>query len=108
RLWDAGIKAEFSWKVKPKLPAQFKSAEVNGVPFAIILGDEEVAAGKCKIKEMGLPDGHAEKEGVMVEMADLEKEVRVRLEKAGGAGGLVNGVDGLSLGDVTKEAASTS
>ncbi|KAK3071694.1 Cytoplasmic and mitochondrial histidine tRNA synthetase [Teratosphaeriaceae sp. CCFEE 6253] len=108
RLWDAGIKAEFSWKVKPKLPAQFKSAEVNGVPFAIILGDEEVAAGKCKIKEMGLPDGHAEKEGVMIEMADLEKEVRVRLEKAGGAGGLVNGVDGLTLGDVAKEAASTS
>ncbi|QIW96228.1 hypothetical protein AMS68_001746 [Peltaster fructicola] len=80
RLWDAGIKAEFSWKVKPKLPQQFKAAEANGVPFAIILGDEELAAGKCKIKEMGLPEGHAEKEGVMIELADLVEEVKKRIE----------------------------
>jgi len=32
-------KAEFLYKVKPKLPAQFKAAEQNGVPFALILGD---------------------------------------------------------------------
>lgn len=27
KLWDAGIKAELTYKVKPKLPAQFKAAE---------------------------------------------------------------------------------
>ncbi|GAB7341582.1 hypothetical protein MBLNU457_7789t1 [Dothideomycetes sp. NU457] len=82
RLWDQGIKAEFSWKVKPKLPQQFKAAEANGVPFAVILGDEELAAGKCKIKEMGLPDGHPEKEGVLIEMDRLIEEVRERLDRS--------------------------
>lgn len=82
RLWDQGIKAEFSWKVKPKLPQQFKAAETNGVPFAVILGDEELAAGKCKIKEMGLPDGHPEKEGVLIEMDRLVEEVRERLDRS--------------------------
>jgi histidyl-tRNA synthetase len=33
------VKSEFLYKVKPKLPAQFKAAEQNGVPFALILGD---------------------------------------------------------------------
>lgn len=82
RLWDVGIKAEFSWKVKPKLPAQFKAAEVNGVPFAIILGEQELAEGIVKLKEMGLPEGHPEKDGVAVELANLEKEVKRRIDKS--------------------------
>ncbi|GAB1733463.1 hypothetical protein NU195Hw_g9367t1 [Hortaea werneckii] len=99
RLWDAGIKAEFSWKVKPKLPQQFKAAEANGVPFAVILGEDELKAGKCKVKEMGLPEGHAEKEGVMVELENLEEEVRGRIEKANARAGdaLAGGMGGLSV-----------
>ncbi|SLM40089.1 histidyl-trna synthetase [Lasallia pustulata] len=80
-LWDAGIKAEFSYKLKPKLPAQFKSAETGGVPFAVILGEDEQAQGKVKVKEMGLPEGHPEKDGVMVLLKDLASEVRSRLRK---------------------------
>ncbi|EME38290.1 hypothetical protein DOTSEDRAFT_29354 [Dothistroma septosporum NZE10] len=79
RLWDAGIKAEFSWKVKPKLPQQFKAAEANSVPFAVILGDDELAAGQVKIKEMGLPEGHAEKDGVLVQLDNLVQEVQTRI-----------------------------
>jgi histidyl-tRNA synthetase len=82
RLWDAGIKAEFNWKVKPKLPAQFKAAETNGVPFALILGEEELKAGQCKLKEMGLPDGHPEKEGIAIEMEKLEEQVAERIERS--------------------------
>ena len=98
-LWDAGVKdgillscvfgslantsqqAEFSYKLKPKLPAQFKSAETGGVPFAVILGEEEQAQGKVKIKEMGLAEGHSEKDGVMVDLKDLVAEVRARLKR---------------------------
>lgn len=80
-LWDAGIKAEFSWKVKPKLPQQFKAAEAGGVPFAVILGQDEIKAGKVKIKEMGLPEGHAEKDGIEVETSALVEEIRSRLSK---------------------------
>ncbi|KAI5867059.1 hypothetical protein GGS23DRAFT_553356 [Durotheca rogersii] len=80
-LWGAGIKAEFNYKVKPRLPNQFKAAEVNGVPFAVILGDEELAQGKVKIKEMGLRDDHPEKEGVLVNLSDLVNEVKQRLQR---------------------------
>ncbi|TIA18216.1 histidyl-tRNA synthetase [Aureobasidium pullulans] len=82
RLWDAGVKAEFNWKVKPKLPAQFKAAETNGVPFALILGEEELKAGQCKLKEMGLPDGHPEKEGVPIAMDKLEEQVKEVIERS--------------------------
>ncbi|KAL7273186.1 Cytoplasmic and mitochondrial histidine tRNA synthetase [Rhizina undulata] len=78
-LWDAGIKAEFSYKMKPKLPQQFASAEKNGVPFAVVLGEDEVKAGMVKIKEMGLPEGHPEKNGVDVKLVDLVKEIKSKI-----------------------------
>ncbi|KAJ5393340.1 uncharacterized protein N7487_010981 [Penicillium crustosum] len=81
KLWSAGIKAEFSYKLKPKLPQQFKAAEQGSIPFGIILGEEELAAGKCRIKEMGLPEGHPEKEGVEVELSSLVPELQTRLAK---------------------------
>ena len=104
RLWDAGIKAEFLYKVKPKLPAQFKAADHGGVPFAVILGEEEQAMGKVKIKELGLQEGHPEKDGVLVELQDLIEEVKSRLAKKrtedgteDGAGLLAAQVDGLKI-----------
>lgn len=81
RLWAAGIKAEFLYKVKPRIPAQFKAAESGGVPFAVILGDDEWAAGKVKIKELGLRDGHPEKEGVDVTLDELVAQVKVRMAR---------------------------
>ncbi|WPB01896.1 Cytoplasmic and mitochondrial histidine tRNA synthetase [Cercospora beticola] len=107
RLWDAGIKAEFLWKTKPRLPAQFKAAETNGVPFAVILGDDELAAGKCKIKEMGLPEGHPEKEGVSIDMANLIEEVKVRISRQATTATLSNGVSSISLDVEAKEAPKT-
>ena len=94
-LWDAGIKAEFAYKQKPKLPAQFKSAEQSGIPFAVILGEDEQAQGKVKIKEMGLPEGHPEKDGVMVDAKDLVHEVREKLKMKAESDGLVEGMNDL-------------
>lgn len=110
QLWDAGVKvissffpttglrlyiqrqlslthmspfwqAEFTHKLKPKLPSQFKSAEANSVPFAAILGEDELAAGKIRVKEMGLPEGHPEKDGVLVDLVTLPEEIKRRLDK---------------------------
>ena len=81
RLWDAKIKAEYLYKAKPKLPAQFKAADHNGVPFAVILGEDEQAMGKIKIKELGLQEGHPEKDGVLVDLTNLIPEVKERLAK---------------------------
>ena len=94
-LWDAGIKAEFAYKQKPKLPAQFKSAEQSGIPFAVILGEDEQALGKVKIKEMGLPEGHPEKDGVLVDTENLVQEVRDRLRRKAECEGLVGGIQEL-------------
>lgn len=96
RLWDAGIKAEFAYKQKPKLPAQFKSAEQNGIPFAVILGEDEQAQGKVKVKELGLPEGHADKDGVLVPLDDLVAEVRMRLRKKAESEDMVDGLNGMN------------
>ena len=45
----------------------------------MILGEDEQAQGKVKIKEMGLPEGHPEKDGVLVNLQDLVAEVKKRL-----------------------------
>lgn len=74
------MQAEFSYKVKPKLPQQFKAAEAAGIPFGVILGEDELATGQVKIKEMGLPEGHPEKEGVLVELKNLADEVKRRIQ----------------------------
>lgn len=102
-LWDAGIKAEFAYKQKPKLPAQFKSAEQNGIPFAVILGEDEQAQGKVKIKELGLPEGHPEKDGVMVDSKDLVQEVRERLREKAEGDGIVEGLNGISASEAVKK-----
>ncbi|KAL8704764.1 MAG: hypothetical protein Q9201_002074 [Fulgogasparrea decipioides] len=98
-LWDAGIKAEFSYKLKQKLQAQFKAADANGVPFAVILGEDEEKAGKVKIKELSLPEGHPEKDGVMVNKTDLVQEVRSRLEKHEATDAVTASLNGLDTAD---------
>ena len=77
------IQAEFFYKVKPKLPQQFAGAEKNGVPYAVVLGEDELAAGMVKIKEMGLPDKHPEKNGIDVKLENLVEEVRARISLRG-------------------------
>ncbi|KAL4802057.1 hypothetical protein BDV18DRAFT_65897 [Aspergillus unguis] len=81
QLWKAGIRAEFAQSVKPKLPQQFKLAEAGGIPLAVILGEEELAAGKVKLKELGLPDGHPEKDGALISREDLVEEIKKKLNK---------------------------
>lgn len=46
----------------------------------MILGEDELASGQVKIKEMGLPEGHPEKEGVLVEIKKLVDEVKLRID----------------------------
>lgn len=84
------------------MPQQFKAAEANGVPFAIFLGDDEVAQGNVKIKEMGLRDGHPEKEGVLVSLDNMVEEVRTRLERKKALENVVQQAEGLKVVDGIK------
>ncbi len=69
------------YKSKPKLDKQFKAAEMDGVPFCVVIGEDEMAQGKVKIKQMGLPEGDPEKEGVLVNLSDIVPELKRRLEQ---------------------------
>ncbi|KAJ6606804.1 histidyl-tRNA synthetase, partial [Mycena sp. CBHHK59/15] len=50
-LREGGIKADFLAKKKPKLTAQFAAGEQDEVPFAVILGADELKAGDVTVKE---------------------------------------------------------
>ncbi|KAK4136488.1 histidyl-tRNA synthetase [Trichocladium antarcticum] len=102
RLWDAGIKAEFLYKVKPKLQNQFKAAEAGGVPFALILGEDELAQGKAKLKEMGLPEDHPLKEGELINLDKLAEEVQLRLTRREQLDGMTQQAEGLKVVDGIK------
>lgn len=92
------------YKVKPKVPQQFKAAENNGVPFAIFLGDDEVAQGNVKIKEMGLRDGHPEKEGILVSLDNMVAELKLRLERKKALEDIAQQAEGLKVVDGIKSA----
>jgi histidyl-tRNA synthetase len=88
------LHAEFLYKVKLKLNDQLKAAEVDGVPVAVMIGEDEVARGKFKIEEMGLRKGHPKKHGVLVKLADIVTEIRRRLRRKANLDGLVQGAEG--------------
>ncbi|KAJ7729092.1 hypothetical protein DFH07DRAFT_218378 [Mycena maculata] len=50
-LRERGIKADFLAKKKPKLTAQFAAGEQDEVPFAVILGADELKNGQVTVKE---------------------------------------------------------
>ncbi|GAB1526714.1 Cytoplasmic and mitochondrial histidine tRNA synthetase [Rhizoctonia solani] len=49
-LWDVGIKAEYMYKITPRLDAQFKVMDKELIPYAVMLGPDEVKEGKVKVK----------------------------------------------------------
>lgn len=85
------------YKIKPRLPNQFKAAEANGVPYAIILGEDELAQGKVRIKELGLQDGHPEKDGVLVDESDVVVEVQERLRRKNELDAMTRQAEGLRV-----------
>ena len=50
-LWDADIKAEMAYKRNPHLLNQFQYCEKEGVPFQILVGEEELKADSVKIRD---------------------------------------------------------
>eukprot|EP01119_Soliformovum_irregulare_P000115 TRINITY_DN1009_c0_g1_i1.p1 TRINITY_DN1009_c0_g1~~TRINITY_DN1009_c0_g1_i1.p1 ORF type:complete len:491 (+),score=177.68 TRINITY_DN1009_c0_g1_i1:339-1811(+) len=51
-LWKAGIKAEFLHKANPKIQPQLNYADTNGIPLAIIFGQNEVDGNKLQLKKL--------------------------------------------------------
>lgn len=73
-LWNAGIKTEHSYKKNPKLLAQLQHCEENEIPWAIIIGEGEVARGVVKLREI------VTRQEEEVKREDLVEEVLKRLQ----------------------------
>lgn len=76
-LWAAGIKAEFGFKPNPKMADQLGYALKSGIPFMILFGEDEVAKGVVKLKDL---DAGSEEE---VNERELVEVVRERVKSVG-------------------------
>jgi histidyl-tRNA synthetase len=65
--------------------------------LSVIIGEDELAAGKVKIKENGLRDGHPEKEGVLVNLSDLVSEVKQRIQRKAELDSITQEAEGLRV-----------
>ncbi|GLI60938.1 hypothetical protein VaNZ11_003175, partial [Volvox africanus] len=74
-LWSAGVRAEFGYKPNPKMADNLGFCHENAVPYMVLFGEDELAKGVVKIKDM---DAHQE-ETVPLEL--LVPELLQRLEK---------------------------
>ncbi|XP_012263179.2 histidine--tRNA ligase isoform X3 [Athalia rosae] len=69
-LWEAGLKAEQSYKKSPKLLAQLQHCEDSGIPLVVILGEGELARGEVTLREVATRAERA------VPRANLVEEIR--------------------------------
>lgn len=75
-LWSNGIKAEILYKEKPKFLDQMNHCEKNSIPFAVILGEDELKSGVVKIKDVRNRDD----KGVDVRRDQLVQEIKNRVQ----------------------------
>lgn len=79
-LWDAGIKAEYMYKTKPKVPAQWTAVERDGVPLAVMIAPEEYGKGLIRVKEQkGKDSTEGQGKGEEVKLEDMVAYIRQKL-----------------------------
>lgn len=72
-LWSAGIRAEHSYKLNPKLLVQLQHCEEYGIPYAVVFGDSELERGVVKLREVSTRN---EEE---IQLSGLAAEIKKRL-----------------------------
>ncbi|KAI9251426.1 histidyl-tRNA synthetase [Phascolomyces articulosus] len=78
-LWDHDIKASFMFKNKPKLEKQWTMCEKDQIPFAVIIGQDELNANQVRLKDMRAKD-KSQGGGTMLQRPDLVSELKKRLK----------------------------
>lgn len=79
-LWDAGIPAEFAYKVKPRLQTQYKTCDSEVIPWAVLVGQNEISEGTVKIKSMAEKTEGVESGGVTAGRAEMVAELQKRIK----------------------------
>lgn len=78
-LWDAGIKAEFLYKKKPKLQQQFAVVDKEQIPLAVLLAPGEWANGTVRVKQQLGKDEAGDDKGTEVPLTELAAFVQSKL-----------------------------
>ncbi|PWO00484.1 histidyl-tRNA synthetase [Tilletiopsis washingtonensis] len=79
-LWDAGVKAEFLYKTKPKPAPQWAAIEKDAVPYTLIIAPEEWAAGTVRVKKQGGKDSEeGQGKGEVVALAEVAEYLKRKL-----------------------------
>jgi len=78
-LWDAGIKAEFLYKKKPKLQQQFAVVDKEQIPLAVLLAPGEWANGTVRVKQQLGKDEAGDDKGTEVPLTELAAFVQTKL-----------------------------
>jgi histidyl-tRNA synthetase len=78
QLWDAGIKASYMFKNKPRLDKQFDVCEKEMIPLAVIIGKDELENGQVRIKDMRSKN-ETQGGGATIQQADMINELKARL-----------------------------
>jgi len=72
-LWTGDVRAEHSYKKSPKMLNQLQYCEEQGIPYAIVIGESEIAAGIVKLRDIST------RQEVEVSRADMLPTVRSKL-----------------------------
>lgn len=66
-LWNANISSEYSHQDSPKFKKQLDETLERGIPFMVVFGEDEIAKGVVKLKNMKL---HTEAEIALESLID--------------------------------------
>ncbi|KAG0164214.1 Cytoplasmic and mitochondrial histidine tRNA synthetase [Apophysomyces sp. BC1034] len=78
-LWDAGIKASFMFKNKPKLDKQWAICEKDQIPIAVIIGQDELDRGIVRLKDMRSKD-ESQRGGIIVKRDEMIDTLKSKLQ----------------------------
>ncbi|CAD5220858.1 unnamed protein product [Bursaphelenchus okinawaensis] len=73
-LWDAKLNVELPYKANPKFLNQLQFAEDRGIPWIVLLGEQELKEGNVKIRNV------ASREETEVKVEQLVEELEKRLK----------------------------
>ncbi|KAF9992104.1 Cytoplasmic and mitochondrial histidine tRNA synthetase [Modicella reniformis] len=77
-LWDAGIKAEFAYKLNPRTQNQWAACDRDMIPLAVIVGGDEIERGVVKIKDMRTKD-ESQRGGLEYPRSEMVAQLERRL-----------------------------
>ncbi|KAF7721045.1 Cytoplasmic and mitochondrial histidine tRNA synthetase [Apophysomyces ossiformis] len=78
-LWDAGIKASFMLKNKPKLEKQWAACRKDQIPLAVIIGPDEINRNEIRLKDMRFKD-ESQGSGIVVKRSNMIATLKSRLQ----------------------------